>query len=685
MGWKDAPLADDTPAWQSAPIEQADRTMPERLERATGLTARVGLEAIPETVGGLAGLADTVMKFSPVGKVINAGMNYINPNYDQNKQAAINAVSNSGNMASNAIGLPTPETKAERIISSGGKLAAGTAAMAGAAGAVQKMASSPSAIKILNFLSSSPTQQVTSAAGAGAAGQYAKEEGAGFGGQLAASVAGGLTAGGLASLASTVGNGIKSIVSPNNLRNDALDALSNAKVEIGQLSPQVQKAITDDVEKALQTGNQLSPDAVRRLADYHTTGLTPMASSLNLNPAQVTQERNLAKMSANSSDPAAQKLANLQRDNDIKLIGGLNTIGAQTDDAVSAGNKLIGALNVKDEATKKVINNFYSQARATNGRSAALDPHDFTNQANNALDEALLGGVLPSDVRNKLNSIAQGKTPLTVDVAEQLKTNIATLQRNSNEPNVRLALGKVREALDNTNLLEGQGQEAINAFNKARSAHRAYMQIVEKTPALKAVRDGVEPDKFVRDYIVGNGSKSNIADVQSLKEALKDNNEAVGTIRGQIAAFLKNKATSGNADEVANFSPKSYNDALKNIGDEKLGMFFSSEDVKMLKAIGRVSSYEKFQPTGSAINNSNTSSALLTAVLDKVANSPLVRKIPLGGALVANPAKDVSNAIGARKALDTAKGLTVKSAKKPANLPISALLGLGAATENNTN
>jgi hypothetical protein len=35
--------------------------------------------------------------------------------------------------------------------------------------------------------------------------------------------------------------------------------------------------------------------------------------------------------------------------------------------------------------------------------------------------------------------------------------------------------------------------------------NREWMQIVERTPALQAVRDGVEPDKFVQQFIVGGG------------------------------------------------------------------------------------------------------------------------------------------------------------------------------------
>jgi hypothetical protein len=304
-----------------------------------------------------------------------------------------------------------------------------------------------------------------------------------------------------------------------------------------------------------------------------------------------------------------------------------------------------------------------------------IDPRAFTTKANDLLDEKLLGGKLPSDVRNKLNSVAKGETPLTVDVAEQLKTSIAALQRASSDPAERLALSQVRTALDDAPLLEGQGQQAIDAFNKARKVNAAYMKMVERTPALKAVREGIEPDKFVNQFIIGSGSKSNVKDVESLRKALSSDPEALQSVRDQMIVFLKNKATNNQADEVANFSPTAYNKALKDIGDMKLSMFFSKGDIEKLKQVGRVASYEKFQPAGSAVNNSNTAATAINAVLDKVANSALLRKVPLGS-LVADEAKNISVASGARNSLNAGKALksTVKPKAEPKALPLSTLL-----------
>jgi hypothetical protein len=666
----------ETVAPSVTPPQRRSTDFAEDLGRQVGLTARAGIEGLSDTGEFVLNSANKLMSKTPFGRVATAASDYAGIPQTE--------FSGSGTAVADMMGLPSPENKIERNVNTAARFLVPTGAIVKGGNIAAQGAKTVAGGNIAKSLASRPGMQAAGSIGAGYAGSEAREQGASPVGQFVATVAGGLLAPLSVGAGQSVVKGFRNLFSSPAAETAVMSKINQAGINLESLPKDVQKSLVTDVQNAMKTGKNLSPDAMRRLADYKQVGSTPMQSNLTLNPADITRERNLAKMSANSKDPAAQQLANLQRENDIKLISGLNKLGAETaDDAMTAGNKLISYLDTKDAAAKSVINKYYSQARETTGRSAQLDPSVFTNTANNLLDDALLGGKLPSDVRNVLNSIAQGKTPLTVDVAEQYKTSIATLQRSSTDPAERLALSKVRQALDDTPLLDGQGKAAIDAFTKARNANRVYMQIVDKTPALKAVRDGVEPDKFVNTFILGQGAKANVSDVKALRDSLKNNPEAVNTVKGQIASYLKSQATSGKADEVANFSPSNYAKALKNIGDEKLNLFFTPDDVKMLKAISRVSSYEKFQPTGSAVNNSNTSAALFTAMLDKVANSPIIRKIPFGGALAADPARDVALAIGSRSALNAPKALTLTQpkVKTPASMPIGAFLGL-TASEN---
>lgn len=626
------------------------RTIPQELVRQAGLTTRDLIEGGASTIGLLS---------DPIAAAMRAG------GLDVKNAADLGA------SVADRLGLPRPENSTERIANETAKMLVGTGGLMKGAGAAANIVSTPIAKGALTNLAANADLQAASTLGGGVSGGVAKEGGAGAGGQFVAALAGGLAAPLAYSATITpVAQRINNFVQSKQLEKQADQIIAAADVQ-----PDVAKLIRNDVTEALKTGNNISPDAVRRLAEYKLVGATPMRSNLSLNPAEITADRNLSKLGANSKDPAALRLANLQRENDLVLMRGLNNLGAEhAEDSVTAANKIINALQIKDEGARANIKKYYDVAKNTQGRSAQLDAYAFTQRANDLLDQNLLGGQLPSDVRNVLNNIAQGKTPFTVDVAEQYKTAIGNLQRSTNDRSVKAALGMVRQAMEETPLVSGQGDEAIAAFNNARKVNRDYMQIVERTPALQAVRDGVEPDKFMQTYILGTGGKSNISDVAALKDSLKGNPEAIKTIKNQIVSYLKNKATGGNADEMANFSPSAYKKALAQIGDSKLNMFFSPDDVKMLKTIANVASYEKFQPTGSAVNNSNTASTAIGSLLNFIGNSPVLRKVPLANKL-AESARDASMASRAEATLKPSAALTVKNqAKKPKTLPLSTLL-----------
>jgi hypothetical protein len=641
-----------TPAKQTYSIadvlgEQQDtRSFAEEIPRQLGLTARYGAQ-------GLAGTAGLVV--DPINALINKATG-----------SKINRLRDATSNVLDSMGLPQPETSRERNVAEASELLAGTG------GIIKGAAKGGTA---LQSLAARADLQAASAAGAGYAGSEAREQGGSGGAQFGASLVGGLAApfgvAGLQRIGSSIGRGVQNLVNPKQLANQADAAIAQAGINPETLPPDVINQLRLDTQNALKTDNLTSPEALSKLADYRALKATPMRGNLTLSPIDITRDKNLAKIGANSRDPAQQSLANIQNSNNRALINNLNDLGANpSDDIYGAGQKVIGSLQNRDDQARGIINQFYGEARASNGRSAAIDPRAFTEQANNMLDEALLGGKLPGDVRNKLNSIAKGETPLTVDVAEQFKTNIGALQRASNDPAERLALSKVRQALDDSPLLDNQGQGAIDAFNTARKLNYSYMKNVDKTPALQAVRDGIEPDKFVQQFIIGNGAKSNVMDVAMLKKNIKGDKQATDAIRGQILSHLKGKGLSGAADEVGNFSPSGYNSAFNSIGERKLKLFFDKNEIEQLKRIGRVASYENVQPKGSAVNNSNSAAAIFNAVIDGIG-----KYLPIAGPVVQN----AKSAVNARTSMNAPKALILPSQKRPLLPAVNpvGLAGLG--------
>lgn len=657
----------------SAPAKPFGQQMNEGLRdipRQVGLTARYGIEGVGDVVD---------MAASP----FRAALNTVLPEKYQAQPGL-------GGKLADAVGLPKPANGTERAVGDAARTMASAALPMGIAGQVQGAATGVTR-GVAQALAANPLQQLASAGAAGGAGGYTRETGGDAGSQFVASLAAGVAAPMAINagqrIATSAGNAVERAA--NRLTaSPAAQASQNAQIDIridralqesgltfGDLPANIQNGIRNDVAQALNTSGEISPAAVRRLADYRLTNTTPTAATLTLDPAAVSQQKNLAKLGINSRDAAAQRLGQVQSQNNNQLISGLNDLGGNTPDTpIVAGRRVMNALADRNAAVQARIDARYDAARATDGRAAALDPSAFTQQANNLLDDALLGGKLPADVRNLLNRTATGEMPLTVDVAEQFKTRLGVLQRATNEPSERMALGLVRQALDDTPLLQGEGQEAINAFNRARRLNRTWMWVVENTPALQAVRDGVEPDKFVQHFIVGNGNQANVADMTALRRAVRSSPEALDAVRGQIVASLKQKALNGAADEVGNFSQSAYNKALRQIGEEKLGLFFQPEEINQLRAIGRVASYEQFQPSGSAVNNSNTAGAGLSAIFDRIASSPLLNRIPLGNQL-AQPAQNISVGIQSAQALNVPNALAGSGNRlmpqQPRGLPFS--------------
>lgn len=639
------------------------------IPRQVGLTARYGLEGVGGTFDALIG--------NPV-RALAAPILGNKPTADTGKALA------------DLAHLPEPATANERVVGDAARMLAGGAVPIAAAGRVAQGATGVTRA-VAGQLASNPIQQLASAGAAGAAGGYTRETGGDAGSQLVASLAAGVAAPAAIAGAQRGANVLRQLVRPQaGPTQQQIDiqisrALGGSGLDVSKIGPEVYASIRNDVAQALKVSDDLSPDALRRLVDYRMTGATPTVGKLTRDPATFTQEENLMRVGANSKDKAAQTLGATKNANNNVLINLLNQSGAGTaDDAIGGAGKIMGALSSYDAAEQAGINRLYGLARDSAGRSAPLDPSAFTQRAGNLLNESNVESFLTPDIRNKLNGFASGTIPLNVDIAEQFKTGIGRIQRNSTDGNVRHALGLVRQALDETPLLgqpgtapafggnqlsvpgglgapgaqAGVGQDAVDAFNAARRANRDYMGVVERTPALDAVRNGVEPDKFVDKFIVGAGPKANVSDVEALHRAIGGNPDAVTAVKGQIAASLKRAALSGASDEVGTFSQSGYNGMLEKIGDRKLGLFFSPEEVETLKAIGRVAAYEQKAPAGAAVNYSNSGGAI-AGLLDRFIDSSLLSKIPLAGPALQGPIENIVVGMKAKNALDAGRALQV--------------------------
>lgn len=643
-------------AYQMAKGQPAERSISEKvgdglrdLPRQAGLAVRYPLEAA-------AGLADTVA--SP----IRAAANLIPGVNIQPSAATVGQLFDKAGIS--------PRNADERVIGDMTRTGYGALGLAGGAARVANAATGVTRNVATQF-AANPGSQVVGGAVAGGAGGSVRESGGGpmeqFIASLAGGVGGGIAANKTAQVAQSGANALTRMLTPRTTQIRAADqqiqlALQRSGMDWAQVPERIRQGLREEVSQALSTGGQLNADALRRLLVFRATGTTPTVGMLTQNPGQITREMNLAKTGANSIDPSLQRLPSLQNQNINALLNRLDEAGAAgAPDAATAGARGIAGLQGQVAQARGNINNLYGAARDSQGRSLPLDGSTFTTRANQMLDEAMVGGALPQDVANIMNRIARGEMPLTVEIAEQIKTRLGNLQRGTTDGGARMALGIVRQALDDAPLRPSPqvnpgnmpavpgtvppsnlttGQQSIDAFNAARSANRQYMQTLEANPALAAVdeaaaavrgnpglrsvEDVVGAAGFVKKYITG--ASATPGQVRSLVQQVGP--QGAQALRQNIVRYLRDAATNS-TDDITKFSNDAYRRALRDIGDEKLLALFSPEEVLNLRNVGQAAKYMQAQPAGSAVNNSNSGAMVMGRGLDMLER--VAQNVPLGG------------------------------------------------------
>lgn len=587
-----------------------------------------------------------------------------------------------------ALGLPKPETATERVVGDATRLMAGAGGMGSAASAASAL---PGALgRAGAFLAANPAQQISSAAGAGLAGGASREAGGGdlmqAGASLLGGVAGGLAPGAVSGLVNTGRGLLNRNADPKQLDAQIRLILERSGADYSDLSGRAMQTLRAELGDSLRMGKDLDPAAVRRLADFARTGTTPTRGMVSQNPVQITREQNLAKMAANSSDEGLYGLPLIQNRNNAKLISNLNDAGATRGDAFRAGQSAIDRITATDAARQAEVSGLYSRARAMPGGETQLDRKTVIDNVYGALARENKLAFLPENVSSMLDQISAGSikrggqqfdVPFDAKALDNLLTTIATAQRGTQDGNVKAALSIARQAIDASPITplkptmggnqlvtpdvaqrmrtsDAAAGEFMGALNEARSAARQRFGWQESSRPVEAALGGAAPDAFIKRFVIGG----TLDDAQAFAQ-----NAGTSEAKNAILAHLKDKALNGSADEVGKFSQSAYNKALGSIGDRKLAVFFSPEEISELKALGRVASYMQAQPVGSAVNNSNSGALMLGRGYD-VARA-IASKIPFGQAAIVDPLRQIDISLSQRAAQNLKPGLLAQTEKVP--------------------
>lgn len=637
------------PLPKGASLQQPQPSLTSELKRQAGLTGRYLLEG-----GGSI--------FDLLAQPVRAGLNVVLPESYQIPEMSI------GQYTADVAGLPQPQTGLERVV---GEASKGLAAV-GTGGILGQVSAPTTTVGkgIQTALTESMPTQLTAGAGAGAGAQIAEEAGAGAGTQAVAGLVSALVSPRITKPVSNVTKKLQETVSKaTNVKqvDDSIDnvlnnVLENNNIKYDELSEGVISSVKSDIKNAVKINPNISESALKRLVDYRITGATPKQGTVTLDPALITQEKNIAKLGANSQDPMAQRLARLEDENNRILISNLNDLGASKSlEPQIAGQQLFNKFKTIADRNDEIINSLYNQVKTSEGKFAQFDKDVFYKNTVSDLKDNLAEEFLPSQIKSYIDRIKKGDLDLNVATAAQLKSIIAKSMRTPTlDGNIKNALGIVRNNLEKVPLKSGQrlGEEALNAEKAARKYTYEYKKLEESIPALKAIRKDVSPDTFFDKYIVK-------ADTAQLERTLQQADaETKQLIKDNVLGVLKNKATNNAPDEVAKISGVQLDKALKALGTKKLNLLFSKDEIAQLKAIANVARYEQFIPRGAAVNVSNTASGIYN-LLERAGQSAVLGRIPAGRALIGEPAQNIVLSRQAQNAQDIAQSLGLASGLQP--------------------
>lgn len=465
-----------------------------------------------------------------------------------------------------------------------------------------------------------------------------------------------------------VGRNVNARASTSDVDSALGQALQEAGQGVDDIPPDQLAALRQQVTAALDNGQTIDAAAALRKADFDALGMPSTLGQITRDPMQFAREQNLRGVEG-VGEPLMARLTAQGQQLQNRLPSG------NAKPSFQAGEQLSGSLKKTDDTLRKHVSGLYGEARASAGKDLDVPlqglAQDYADIVRRYGDENM-----PSAIRSRLASLGMdpakpgNQTRLfTLEDANQFLQDINKLDPRHTNPSMSSAIGEVRSAVRRA--VEGADPTG-GPFAPAVRAAADRFKLHDAVPALKAAADGsVAPDDFVRRFVV-NGKTNEVKGLaQVLKQADPD---AYAEARAQLADELR-RAAFGEVNGVTGdspFSPARYMASIRRIGVDKLGAFFSPQEVQDIMRVGRVGTFIKSAPNASAVNTSNTAGALMN----------IASKLPGGGPVLALGNRAI-NAVQNNSAVRRSLAAEVPSSTAPLNDTqrnwLAYILGLGAA------
>lgn len=457
------------------------------------------------------------------------------------------------------------------------------------------------------------------------------------------------------------------------------DALKTQGMRLSELSDEVANGLRNEAKKALQSGKDLSLEAIVRKAALDKVGIKGTRAQITGNAKQWQQEAELAKVQGVGDDLREKFISDNKRLSDL-LDEQITATGGKSVDQFGVGKDAAESLLDQYASNKQFVNAAYDVAAKAPGSNVLINGQGFSNDVFTALDDQALATFLPADIRNIVKQINDNPQFFTLRKGEELIKVLNNHYKSSmqmGEPTATThALGVVRQALQNRQdealqgLLSQGGNDAAQLYQFAREAHKANKSLQAQMPMLQdalkqQAKGSVNFDDLYKKHVL-NGK---VEELTQTIEVLKNTNpQAVADIQQEVMKDIAAKAVNANGQ----FSPAGMKRALDALGDRKLNVIFSPDQVKRLKDIRQAGHYAVTQPNHAYVNNSNSGSGLVNYFAKIIgAIDGVGKRIPFVSNVVTGPVKQAAQHNQAAQAL---KGGSIAtntiSAVDPASLSL---------------
>lgn len=410
-------------------------------------------------------------------------------------------------------------------------------------------------------------------------------------------------------------------------RRQVFTALQSQGIDIRTVRKEVLRAMQAEVADALKAGKVIDPKSIARQSALKSVGIRGTRAQVSGDAAQWQAERALSKLQE-VGDPLRYKYVG----DHAALSGKLDEISLQTGgrqvDQVEAMTGVFDALRSNDARRQAVVRDLYDKARNMTGNDMQLNAARFVNNVTNDLESNGLGTFLKTDVRGILRGLFDGKAPLTLAKKEELVKILNARLNNTTDGSQRYALQIVRNRLEqetldtlddlgasmasssiggpgvNPGVIQPATNDAVQAWQAARAAAAQRFGVNKRTPAIQAALDDAAPDKALQRLVLGADTR----DLRALVTELKGNPAAMNDLRRQVIEHIAAQSVNPNNGQ---FRPSAMRKVLTSLGDRRLSMLFSKDQVARLKQIDAAAHYLITEPLGANVNHSNTAAELV--------------------------------------------------------------------------